>query len=79
MLKHLLAAKANLNLVGVEGDTPLSRAATQGHLKVLDSLISNGAICITQKKPGRAYLSCKNKYTKKSALHTRSRMLWGHR
>ncbi|CAD7971676.1 unnamed protein product [Amoebophrya sp. A120] len=45
MLKHLLAAKANLNLVGVEGDTPLSRAATQGHLKVLDSLISNGAIC----------------------------------
>ncbi len=33
---------------------------------------------ITQKKAGRAYLQCKNKYTKKSALHIRNSALWGH-
>eukprot|EP00392_Amoebophrya_sp_AT5.2_P008949 g8977.t1 len=44
MLKHLMSAKkANTNIVGVEGDTALSRASTQGNLKVVDFLVREGA------------------------------------
>ncbi|CAD7970785.1 unnamed protein product [Amoebophrya sp. A25] len=72
MMKHLILAKADTNIVGVEGDTPLSRAATQGHLKVIDTLINEGASAdlSTRKKPNEYQLL---EQQQQSMAHS-----WGH-
>ncbi len=46
MVKHLVRHGANCNIVGVDGDTPLSRAAGRGHEKVIKILLQNKDVVI---------------------------------
>lgn len=46
LVKHLLQHKANCNIVGVDGDTPLSKAAGKGHHKVIKILLESKQVVI---------------------------------
>lgn len=43
IVQQLIDGKAELDIVGIEGDTPLSRAAGRGHLRVVRTLLDGGA------------------------------------